>query len=174
MNSLVRRHATFSLVSSRISARMLSTTDFGFKTVDYSDKEKLVRGVFSSVATKYDIMNDFMSVGIHRLWKDDLIDMISFPAAAKADSTFVPRHLDVAGGTGDIAFRSIKEIVRSYGSSIERKTSIVPDAERQVVVCDINPEMLEVGKSRASAIGGPEDNQLVSFYLFFFPLYFAL
>lgn len=99
-------------------------THFGFKTVNENDKAGLVKGVFNSVADQYDIMNDVMSVGVHRLWKDSLINSLN------------PRPnmhlLDVAGGTGDIAFRFLDA---SPGGS--------------VTVCDINAEMLRVGAGRA-------------------------
>lgn len=141
-----------------------SKADFGFKDVDADEKERLVREVFSSVADNYDVMNDFMSMGAHRLWKDELITMMGYSAAAEVErelmsGSSVPRHLDVAGGTGDIAFRSIKSLKQAYGgsSSFVRDSEtgeIGADKERQVVVCDINPEMLAVGASRAeSAIG---------------------
>ena len=98
---------------------------FGEKEIKDGEKTDLVRGVFDSVAPKYDIMNDLMSAGIHRLWKRRLISQIR-PRKGKA-------YLDVAGGTGDIAFR-IRE-------SIGEKSDIT--------LCDINDEMLEVGQQRA-------------------------
>lgn len=137
-------------------------TDFGFTDVDADEKERLVREVFSSVADNYDVMNDFMSMGAHRLWKDELITMMGYSAAAEVERDLkqgtgdeenlrVPRHLDVAGGTGDVAFRSIKSLEQAYGGM---KGEGGGDTERQVVVCDINPEMLAVGASRAEgAIG---------------------
>lgn len=105
-----------------------TTTHFGFKTVNEDDKAGLVRGVFNSVADQYDIMNDVMSVGIHRLWKNSLIDSVN----PRPDM----RLLDVAGGTGDIAFRFME---RAKGTS--------------VTVCDINAEMLRVGEARAAEKG---------------------
>ena len=96
---------------------------FGFKPVDPREKAGLVRQVFDSVAERYDLMNDLMSGGIHRLWKAALIEMIR-PAPGMA-------LLDVAGGTGDIAFRFLK----AGGGS--------------VLVCDINESMLRVGRDRA-------------------------
>lgn len=77
-----------------------SKTDFGFQEVDKQDKERMVKDVFSSVAAKYDVMNDFMSMGIHRLWKDEFVSMMGLRAAANVDPNRVPRLLDVAGGTG--------------------------------------------------------------------------
>nr|WP_247120799.1 bifunctional demethylmenaquinone methyltransferase/2-methoxy-6-polyprenyl-1,4-benzoquinol methylase UbiE [Kordiimonas marina] len=105
-----------------------STTHFGFKTVAESEKASMVRGVFNSVADRYDVMNDFMSAGVHRLWKDSLINSLN-PRANM-------RLLDVAGGTGDIAFRFLDA---SEGG--------------EVTVCDINAEMLRVGKHRAEEQG---------------------
>ncbi|MBL8645441.1 MAG: bifunctional demethylmenaquinone methyltransferase/2-methoxy-6-polyprenyl-1,4-benzoquinol methylase UbiE [Rhodospirillaceae bacterium] len=99
--------------------------DFGFRRVAEHEKAGLVRGVFDAVAPKYDLMNDLMSGGIHRLWKSAMIDMIS-PRPGQ-------RIIDVAGGTGDIAFRML-----------ERTGENVP-----VTVCDINAEMLAVGRDRA-------------------------
>lgn len=109
-----------------------TTTHFGNKTVDEDAKQGLVRNVFDSVAEKYDIMNDVMSAGVHRLWKDQLIRTMR-PRAGQ--------HLfDVAGGTGDIAFRFLKEANNHIPAG--------KDAA-QVTVCDINHAMLTVGRDRA-------------------------
>ncbi len=102
------------------------TTHFGNTNVPESEKAGLVHGVFSSVASKYDIMNDVMSVGIHRVWKDAMMDWLA-PRAGQ-------RLLDVAGGTGDIAFRFLK---RAPGAS--------------AVVLDMTADMLENGRTRAEA-----------------------
>ena len=99
-------------------------TDFGFQRVAMGDKAALVRDVFSSVAERYDLMNDLMSLGVHRLWKGALIDQLK-PRAGE-------RIIDVAGGTGDIAFRIH-----------ERRAGV------HVTVCDINREMVEIGRDRA-------------------------
>ena len=106
---------------------------FGTKRVKAEDKASLVRGVFDSVADNYDIMNDVMSGGVHRLWKDRLIRMIRPKPGL--------RYLDVAGGTGDIAFR----IRKAAG----------PTAD--ITVCDINAEMLRVGRDRALNKGWVDD-----------------
>lgn len=98
---------------------------FGEKQVDPNDKASLVRDVFDNVAENYDIMNDAMSFGVHRIWKDRLIAEIK----PKAGLTY----LDVAGGTGDIAFR------------INKQTG----DDANIIVCDINYEMLHVGRDRA-------------------------
>jgi demethylmenaquinone methyltransferase/2-methoxy-6-polyprenyl-1,4-benzoquinol methylase len=101
----------------------MSTTHFGFTTVEEAKKEALVRGVFDTVATRYDLMNDLMSGGLHRLWKNDMVARLAPRAGMKI--------LDVAGGTGDIAFR-----MRSR-------------ADCHVTVCDINEQMLREGRDRA-------------------------
>ena len=69
--------------------------DFGYQEVNPDDKERLVKGVFSNVASKYDLMNDCMSLGMHRLWKDHFVETIGIKAAAKADNSYVPKFLDV-------------------------------------------------------------------------------
>ncbi len=99
-------------------------TFFGFKKVARGDKAKMVGNVFSSVASRYDLMNNVMSFGIHHLWKNQFCDLV--PSHAE-------NILDVAGGTGDIALRAIKN-----GS-----------AKRKVTICDINYEMLVEGKNKA-------------------------
>ena len=108
------------------------TASFGFRDVPMGEKEKLVRGVFSSVAKNYDLMNDLMSMGVHRLWKDAMVAWLNPQAGWKS--------LDVAGGTGDIAFRIAKAIRRRGG-------------EPDITVCDINPEMLAEGVRRADRKG---------------------
>jgi demethylmenaquinone methyltransferase/2-methoxy-6-polyprenyl-1,4-benzoquinol methylase len=75
-------------------------THFGFQEVEEKDKARMVQGVFSSVAAKYDIMNDVMSFGIHRIWKNNMMDWLSPQPRQKL--------LDVAGGTGDISFRFLE------------------------------------------------------------------
>lgn len=104
------------------------TTHFGFKTVAKEDKVQMVRGVFNSVASNYDIMNDLMSAGIHRLWKNQMVDWLNPQAGWNV--------LDVGGGTGDIAFR-IQDKISKRG------------ADSHITVCDINHEMLKVGRARA-------------------------
>lgn len=103
------------------------TTHFGFQTVGEGDKAGLVQGVFTRVASKYDIMNDLMSLGIHRLWKGAMMDWLA-PRAGQ-------RLLDVAGGTGDIAFRFLARA----GEGAE------------ATVLDLTAEMLAEGKKRAEA-----------------------
>ena len=100
------------------------TTHFGFTTVNRDDKVHLVRGVFDSVASRYDIMNDLMSVGIHRLWKRFTIEL----SAVRPGQTV----LDIAGGTGDLSARF----------------STLVGAEGRVILADINASMLAVGRDK--------------------------
>lgn len=102
------------------------TTHFGSQTVLESEKAGRVRGVFSGVASKYDIMNDAMSMGIHRLWKDAMMDWLA-PRAGQV-------LLDVAGGTGDIAFRFLKRAGSGHAT-----------------VLDLTEPMLTEGRKRAEA-----------------------
>ena len=104
-----------------------NNNNFGFKKVTSEEKRILVDGVFSDVAGKYDLMNDVMSLGVHRLWKDEFCRMIP-----NLNSTI----LDVAGGTGDIAFR-LKDNAKKQ------------NRDPRIVVCDINYDMLTVCKNRA-------------------------
>ena len=106
------------------------TTHFGFRDVPLGDKQTLVNEVFHSVAQRYDLMNDLMSAGLHRVWKDIMINTLNPP---KNDAPFA--LLDVAGGTGDIAFRAAEAAGGGFRAS----------------VCDINSDMLDVGRERAAA-----------------------
>jgi len=110
------------------------TTHFGFRTVGADQKAGLVQGVFSRVASKYDVMNDLMSAGVHRLWKDAMMDWLA-PRPGQ-------RLIDVAGGTGDIAFRFL---ARAPGAS--------------AAVVDLTEPMLAEGRARAepAAMGGALD-----------------
>ena len=108
------------------------TTHFGFRDVPLGDKQTLVNDVFHSVASRYDLMNDLMSAGLHRVWKDIMINALNPP---RGDAPFA--LLDVAGGTGDIAFRAAKAAGAGF----------------RATVCDINTDMLEVGRNRAAARG---------------------
>ena len=93
--------------------RQDKTTHFGMREVREDEKAGLVHGVFTNVASKYDVMNDVMSVGIHRLWKDAMMDWL-----APRDGQ---RLLDVAGGTGDIAFRFLKRAPGASAQWINRR-----------------------------------------------------
>ncbi|MDO6728291.1 MAG: bifunctional demethylmenaquinone methyltransferase/2-methoxy-6-polyprenyl-1,4-benzoquinol methylase UbiE [Cognatishimia sp.] len=103
-----------------------NTTHFGFETVPESEKAGRVQGVFGSVASKYDVMNDVMSMGIHRIWKDAMMDWLA-PRPGQ-------RLLDVAGGTGDISFRFLGRA-----------------GEGHATVCDLTEPMLVAGRKRAEA-----------------------
>ncbi|MDE1174781.1 MAG: bifunctional demethylmenaquinone methyltransferase/2-methoxy-6-polyprenyl-1,4-benzoquinol methylase UbiE [Parvibaculaceae bacterium] len=107
-----------------------ATTHFGYRDVPEAEKAKLVHDVFEHVAGRYDLMNDLMSGGLHRAWKQAMIDWLSPPQNGRPF-----RLIDVAGGTGDIAFRLLDRAG--------------PNAS--VAVCDINRHMLGVGRSRAEA-----------------------
>ena len=107
-------------------------TDFGFRNVPLADKQDLVDDVFRKVARRYDLMNDLMSGGLHRAWKDALVTAINPPRRSQAF-----RLLDVAGGTGDVAFR----VVEASGSGT------------RATVLDASADMLQVGRERAQERG---------------------
>src|SRR5882757_9489769 len=109
--------------------RREQTTHFGFRDVPLGEKQTLVNDVFHSVAQRYDLMNDLMSAGLHRAWKNIMITTLDPP---KSDAPFA--LLDVAGGTGDVAFRAAEAAGPGF----------------RATVCDINTDMLEVGRNRAA------------------------
>ncbi len=109
-----------------------TSASFGFRDVNPADRQGLVNEVFAGVAERYDLMNDLMSGGLHRLWKSDLIATLNPP---RSDLAF--RLLDVAGGTGDVAMRALA--AGGKGTT--------------AVICDISPEMLAVGRRRVAAAG---------------------
>lgn len=111
--------------ASEASAHTEEETQFGFRQVPRTAKSRLVREVFDTVARRYDLMNDLMSGGVHRLWKNAMVDWL-----APRPGQFL---LDVAGGTGDVAFRLV---ARTRGRA-------------RVTVCDINEQMVRVGRDRA-------------------------
>ncbi|XP_039627695.1 2-methoxy-6-polyprenyl-1,4-benzoquinol methylase, mitochondrial [Polypterus senegalus] len=140
-----------------------NNTHFGFESVSEEEKTEKVYKVFANVAEKYDVMNDAMSLGIHRLWKDSLLH--------KMNPTPGTLLLDVAGGTGDISFRFLEyvrfqlkqrtkqdvrsqqtpswnAIAESYSSGHQNSNTV-----SQAIVCDINKAMLRVGKQRAAEQG---------------------
>lgn len=149
-------------VSTRLYSEQRST-HFGFETVSEDEKTEKVYKVFENVAQKYDVMNDAMSLGIHRLWKDALLHLMS-----PTPGTLL---LDVAGGTGDISFRFL-DYIRSRQDREARRDTLsrqsaswqeITEAYQpgqsdtqggvQAVVCDINKEMLKVGRQRAADRG---------------------
>jgi demethylmenaquinone methyltransferase / 2-methoxy-6-polyprenyl-1,4-benzoquinol methylase len=103
-------------------------THFGYRRVPLDEKQGLVDDVFHKVADRYDLMNDFMSFGLHRVWKDLLVAKVRPPRSRPF------AHLDVAGGTGDVAFR----VAEAGGPQTE------------VTALDVNPDMLRVGRDRAA------------------------
>src|ERR1041385_3069999 len=107
---------------------MRDNTHFGFREVPLTEKQALVDDVFHKVAQRYDLMNDLMSAGLHRAWKDALVTAINPP---KSGRDFA--QLDVAGGTGDVSFRTVE----------------AAGAGTRATVADINAEMLAVGRERA-------------------------
>ena len=104
-----------------------TTTSFGFREVPEDERQGLVNQVFARVASRYDLMNDLMSGGLHRLWKDDLVNWLAPPRSAAAYA-----HLDVAGGTGDVALR----VMQAAG----------PGASS--ILCDISRDMLVEARRR--------------------------
>jgi demethylmenaquinone methyltransferase/2-methoxy-6-polyprenyl-1,4-benzoquinol methylase len=119
------------MVSVRSTDESGMATSYGFRDVVDADKQGLVNEVFHRVASRYDLMNDLMSGGMHRLWKDGMVAWLNPPKRPGW------RSLDVAGGTGDIAFR----IVEASGRNAH------------VTVLDINGSMLDVGRERAEKRG---------------------
>ena len=113
------------------------TSSFGFRDVDATEKVRMVRGVFDSVASSYDLMNDVMSVGVHRLWKD--------AAAARLNPRPGETILDVAGGTGDMA--------RRYAKMARAAQQRRGGADASVIVLDYNAEMILAGVDKG---GEPE------------------
>lgn len=109
-----------------------ATASFGFRDVQAAERQGLVNEVFARAADRYDLMNDLMSGGLHRLWKADLIAMLNPP---KGDRPF--NLIDVAGGTGDVALR----FAAASGSGAK------------ATICDISPEMLAVGRRRVADAG---------------------
>ena len=112
-----------------MAQRTEDATHFGSQEVPLADKQLLVDGVFRSVARRYDLMNDLMSGGLHRAWKAAMISTLNPPKNTKPFAL-----LDVAGGTGDISFRAADAAGEGF----------------HAVVCDINPDMLAIGRERAA------------------------
>ena len=145
MNSLPKVVAAFTSPFLRTS-RVFASTHFGYQTVDEAEKQAKVDGVFTGVARKYDIMNDAMSAGIHRIWKNVFVHRI-MPTANQS-------FLDVCGGTGDIAMR-----IARYSKNVEYPNG---PTMPKITVCDINRSMIEVGMEKANQAGFPESNLQIS------------
>ena len=161
------QHNTLSTTTSTSSSPP-DTTHFGFANVPRHEKEGKVREVFANVADSYDVMNDFMSGGLHRYWKDYLVERTAVssivslllqqqqqqqtqqqqPPPHEADSSTL-KILDVAGGTGDISFRFMDAAMTAVTESNNSSSSNSSNIPIAVTVCDINTEMLRVGEQRA-------------------------
>ncbi|POR33107.1 2-methoxy-6-polyprenyl-1,4-benzoquinol methylase, mitochondrial [Tolypocladium paradoxum] len=122
-------------------------THFGYETVTEGEKQERVAGVFHSVAESYDKMNDLMSLGVHRLWKDHFVSSLN-PGATNPPGR-PQRILDVAGGTGDIAFRMLQRAHEFHGN---------PNVH--VTISDINPSMLAVGRQRSLVLPASHQSSL--------------
>lgn len=116
---------------------MSDLTHFGSKTVPADEKASLVASVFERVAGRYDLMNDLMSLGMHRLWKEAFVSWLNPQPGI--------RLLDVAGGTGDIAAAVARHIGKKQPASQSRRAS-------QITICDINPAMLDAGRERIDSL----------------------
>jgi len=123
-----------------MSTNRSDATHFGFRSVPLEEKQALVDDVFHKVAQRYDLMNDLMSGGLHRVWKEALVSKVRPPKNARPF-----RLLDLAGGTGDVAFR----VVNAGGDGVH------------TTVADINSDMLEVGRARAVDRGLSEQVEFV-------------
>ncbi|KAH8903073.1 ubiquinone/menaquinone [Coniochaeta sp. PMI_546] len=127
-----------------------STTHFGFETVPEAEKQHRVAEVFTSVAESYDRMNDLMSFGWHRVWKDHFVRTLNPGFSPLSNPPSAPQHiLDIAGGTGDIAFRLL-----NHAQTINGNPSV------HVTVSDINPSMLAVGKQRSLSLPANQQSNL--------------
>ena len=151
-----RRALSSSSSSSSSSTSSDKTTHFGYTTVPKDEKEHLVKGVFERVASRYDLMNDLMSAGVHRVWKDTVVGLLGCRHLGMHNH----QHLDVAGGTGDIAFRIAHDLTKcaegrrtATGAPHARAAAGEPPGGRsRIVVSDINPSMLAEGEKRAQSM----------------------
>lgn len=127
------------MAQSRVTDPSQMSRSYGFTEVEEGAKQPLVDSVFDRVANRYDLMNDLMSAGMHRLWKDAMVSRLAPPRRAQW------RSIDVAGGTGDIAFRIVEASARNARTTIY----------------DINDSMLEVGRKRAAERGLEQNLEFV-------------
>ncbi len=125
------------------------TTHFGFRTVSEDQKAGMVHGVFTNVASSYDIMNDVMSVGIHRVWKDAMMDWLA------------PRNgqelLDVAGGTGDISFRFLARAPKAHATVLDMTESMLVEGRKRAEAARM-PESLDWIVGDAMALPFPDNS----------------
>ena len=126
------------------------TTHFGFQTVPEAEKATRVRGVFNSVASKYDIMNDVMSAGIHRIWKDAMMDWLA-PRPGQ-------RLLDVAGGTGDISFRFLKRAGHGHATVLDLTEPMLIEGRKRAEAAQMADSLdWVVGDAMARNVTRPQD-----------------
>jgi demethylmenaquinone methyltransferase/2-methoxy-6-polyprenyl-1,4-benzoquinol methylase len=125
------------------------TTHFGYQDIPEDQKARLVHGVFSNVSSRYDIMNDIMSVGIHRIWKDAMMDWL----APRENQTL----LDVAGGTGDIAFRFLKRAKSGKAVVLDMTESMLLEGKKRKEVADTSYDLSWVAGD-AMALPFPENS----------------
>ena len=116
-----------------MSDKKENTTHFGFETILEKDKAEKVQGVFSSVASKYDVMNDFMSLGIHRAWKDAMMDWLA-PRGGQL-------LLDVAGGTGDISFRFLKRAKNAHTTVLDLTELMLAEGRKRAEMAGISAQL---------------------------------
>ena len=133
------------------------TTHFGFQTVGEGQKAGLVHGVFTRVASRYDLMNDLMSAGVHRVWKDAMMDWLA-PRPGQ-------RLLDVAGGTGDIAFRFLRRAPAAQGVVLDMTESMLLEGQRRAEAAQLGDQLdWVVGDAMALPFGnGQFDVCTISF-----------
>ena len=116
-----------------MSKTLNKKTHFGFETINEKEKAERVQGVFNSVSSKYDVMNDFMSLGVHRIWKDMMMDWL----APRADQ----KLLDVAGGTGDIAFKFLKRSGSGHATVLDLTTSMLTEGRNRAEAQRMNNQI---------------------------------
>lgn len=150
--SLITKINSVKFFTNKTDSNENRTRSFGFKEVNLNEHQKMVNEVFTSVANKYDLMNDVMSFGIHRLWKREFVDMIGYirsnikKGEDGKNEYFPMKIIDVAGGTGDISFKILDKAEEYH----KRYLDIFPV---EIKVVDINRSMLEEGRIRAEKMG---------------------
>lgn len=148
ITSRLARH--YRLFSTQQTTPKDEFTSFGYEQVKVTEKQEKVNEVFSSVADSYDLMNDVLSLGIHRCWKDTFVSNVG---AIRSQNGSTSRVLDVAGGTGDIAFRILKQH--------QSQNQFASQQPLQITVLDINREMLRVGQGRAFEQGIAKEGKAI-------------
>ena len=116
-----------------MSKTLNTETHFGFETINEKEKAERVQGVFNSVSSKYDVMNDVMSLGVHRIWKDMMMDWL----APRADQ----KLLDVAGGTGDIAFKFLERSSSGHATVLDLTASMLTEGQNRAEAQQMNNQI---------------------------------